>query len=281
MRARFVAISLISGVLSAQSAPPRDQAWRDDVTFFAREFAANQLDFARLYPHDRFDREIDTITRAIPTSTDADIVLALMRLVASAHVGHTNVRWPTDGPLAFHRLPLGLQWYADGLAVTAATDPYREALGLRVASIGALTPERLEAAVAPYLSYEHEGWLHQQSQSFMLMTEVLRAVGQVDADGRVAVTLARPDGTTMTVRVTPVESQDRTPLVTAVEAFRIAMGPARVQPRRYYRYEILPARRRSTFATADARTIRSSRSPTLRRNCLRPWTATRRRSIAS
>jgi len=240
MRPRFLAILLISGVVSAQSVTPRDQAWRDDVAFFAQEFAARQLDFAKLYPRDQFDREINAITRAIPTSTDADIVLALMRLVASAHVGHTNVLRPSDGPLAFHRLPLGLQWYADGLAVTAATDPYREALGLRVVSIGALAPERLEAAVAPYLSYDHDGWLHQQSQSFMLMAEVLRAVGQVEADGRVAVTLARPDGTTTTLHLTPVPLQDHTPLVTAVEALGIPMGPARIQPLRYYRYEILP-----------------------------------------
>jgi len=240
MRAKFLAILLLSSVGSAQSVTPRDQGWREDVAYFAQEFAAKQLDFARLYPPDRFNAEIDRIMRGIPTSTDADMVLALMRLVASAHVGHTNMRSPSDGPLAFHRLPRGLQWSADGLAVTAATDPYRETLGLRVASIGRLTPERLEAAIAPYVSYEHDGWLHQQSQSFMLMAEVLRAVDQVEADGRVAVTVAQPDGKTTTVHVMPVPSQDRTPLVTAVEAFGIPMGPARIQPLRYYRSEIFP-----------------------------------------
>lgn len=240
MRARFLAILLTSVVLTAQSAPAREQAWRDDLAFFTKEFPARQFDFIKLYPRERFDREIDAITRSIPTATDGDIVLALMQLVSSAHVGHTNLHWPTDGPLAFHRLPLGLQWYADGLAVTAATDAYREALGLRVTSIGAMTPERLESAIAPYLAYEHDGWLHQLSQSALLVSEILHAVGQVDADGRVSVTLAKPDGTMTTMHVTPVGSQDRTPLVTAVEAFGIPMGPARIQPLRYYRYEIFP-----------------------------------------
>ena len=64
MRPRFLAILLISGVVSAQSVTPRDQAWRDDVAFFAQEFAARQLDFAKLYPRDQFDREINAITRA-------------------------------------------------------------------------------------------------------------------------------------------------------------------------------------------------------------------------
>jgi hypothetical protein len=231
----------------AQSpAPParsRDDAWREDLAFLAREFPARQLDFGKLYPRDRFTTEVDAITRAIPTANDTDIVLALMRLVASAHVGHTLLRWPTTGPLAFHRLPLGLQWFADGLAVTAAADPYREALGLRVTSIGSLPPEKLVTAVAPYVAYEHDGWLRQQSQTFMLIEEILRALKQVDADGRVPMTLARPDGSTLTLRVAAVPWQDRTPLVTGVEAFGIPIGPARLQPQRYYRYEILPGTR--------------------------------------
>jgi len=244
VRRWLAGILLGSGVAAAAFAPaqlPRDQAWREDIAFFAREFPARQLDFAKLYPRQRFDRDLDAITRSIATATDADIVLALMRLVASAHVGHTYLRAPTDGALAFHRLPLGFQWFADGLAVTAATDPYRAALGLRVTAIGTLSPERLEAAIAPFIAYEDDAWLRQQSQTFMVMEDVLRAAGQVDADGRVAVSVARADGTTMTLRVTTMPWSDRAPLVAAVAALGLPIGPALVQSTRYYRYEILPA----------------------------------------
>jgi len=218
----------------------REQDWRDDLAFFAREFPARQIDFAKLYPREMFTRELEAITQSIPTRSDAEIVLGLMRLVASAHVGHTRIQWPTDGPLAFHGLPLGLQWYDDGLAVTAATEPYRDALGLRVVSFGSMTPDEIQSAIAPYLSYEHDGWLRHQSQSLMLMEEMLRALSLVDSDGRVAITLAKPDGSRLTVRVAPMPLQDRPPLVTAIAAFGIPLGPARIQPARYYRYEILP-----------------------------------------
>jgi hypothetical protein len=244
LRRRLLAILIASTLLSAapgaaQSA--REQAWREDVAFFAHEFAARQLDFSKLYPRERFDRDLEALTRSIPTATDADLVLALMRLVASAHVGHTYVRAPTDGPLAFHRLPLGFQWFADGLAVTAATDPNRAALGLRVTSIGSLPPEKLEAAIAQYVAYEDDAWLHPQSQTFMVMEEVLRAAGQVDAAGHVVISLARADGTTMTLSVTPTAWNDHPPLVTAVEALHLPIGLALVESKRYYRYEILPA----------------------------------------
>jgi C-terminal processing protease CtpA/Prc len=74
----------------------------------------------------------------------------------------------------------------------------------------------------------------------MLIEEMLRALRQVDPDGRVTVTLERPNGATAAIRIAALPWRDRTPLVTAVEAFTIPPGPARVEPQRYYRYEILP-----------------------------------------
>ncbi len=244
MRRQLAGILLVSGLLTAAPAPaqsPRDQTWREDIAFFAHEFPARQFDFAKLYPRERFDRDLDAIRRSIPAAADADIVLALMRLVASAHVGHTFVRAPIDGSLAFHRLPLSFQWFADGLAVTAATDPYRVALGLRVTSIGTLSPENLEAKIAPFIAYKDDAWLRQQSQTFMVMEEILRAVGQVEADGHVAVSLARADGTTTMLRVPTIPWSDRMRLVTAVEALRLPINPALVQSPRSYGYKILPA----------------------------------------
>src|SRR5262245_28754979 len=163
-----------------------------------------------------------------------------MRLVAGAHVGHTYVRFPTDGPLAFHRLPLGLQWFADGLAVTAASEAYREAIGLRVAKIGSQTPEQLESAAAPYIAYDTPGWLHQQSQSLLLSAELLEALGQTGADGRVAVTLARPDGSTSAINLMPVPWRAPGQLVSIVEARGLPLGPALKEPNRFYRYQVLP-----------------------------------------
>ena len=220
--------------------PSREAAWHADLDVFAREFARAQVDFATLYPRARFDTDLAAITAALPRSRDTDVVLALMRLVASARVGHTNVRFPTPpAPIAFQRLPMAFAWFADGLAVTAASEPYREAIGLRVESIGRMTPAELEQAVAPYVSFENMVWLHQQSRSFMNVVEVLRTVGAVDADGPVPVTLSRADGMPLVLRVEPGPWQNRA-LVTAIDALKIPETLARTEPARYYRAEFLP-----------------------------------------
>jgi hypothetical protein len=136
-----------------------------------------------------------------------------------------------------------VQWFSDGLAVTSATEPYRDALGLRVLSIGALPPERLEAAIAPYLSYEIDGWLHQQSQTFMLVEEMLRAAGHVQPDGHVSVALEGSDGSQRLLALKPVPWRDPAPRISASDARQIPIGVARKDPVRFYRYEILPESR--------------------------------------
>lgn len=234
--------SLVPALLLAQApASPGDRvaAWREDLAVFAQKFPPAQFEFQKLYPRSQFDRTIDALTNELPTATDADIVLGLMRLVGSAHVAHTSVRLPTSGPLTFHRLPISLQWLSDGLVVTAATEPYLQAIGLRVTHVGALTPEQLEAAVAPFIAFERDSWLRVQSQTYMVAEEVLRAVGQIDPDGRVALTLARPDGSPLMMRVAAVPWSER-PAVTTVTAVRnLPVGPAQRDPSRYYRWEIL------------------------------------------
>ena len=224
---------------ASATAADREAAWRADLDYFAREFARAQMDFAKLYPRERFDRDLAAIASAVRTSRDADVVLALMRLVAGAQVGHTYVRFPTPpSAIEFHRLPLAFNWFSDGLAVTGASDVYRAASGLRVVSIGRMTPAQLQDAIEPYVPHENDGWLRQQSRSFMNVVEVLRAIGAVDTDGSVPLTLARADGSTFTLHVEPRPWADRQ-LATAVSLLGIPQTLAEKEPARYYRYEFL------------------------------------------
>lgn len=224
----------VSGQSSAGS---RDDRWRADLQLFAREFAGRQLDFAKLYPPERFDTELRAIDQTLAQASDSDVILSLMRLVASANVAHTLVRLPL---VSFHRLPLTLFWFSDGLAVTAASEEYRDALGLPVEKIGRLTPAELETAVAPYISHENDVWLHQQSPSFMVLSELLGCLNLVDADGRVSMTLAKPDGTPLVVRVAPGSALKPPAQVTAADALKVPTALFRKHQDAYYWYEYLP-----------------------------------------
>jgi hypothetical protein len=230
------------GVAQSPAPPDRGAAWREDLDTFAREFAARQLDFATLYPRAAFDAALAGLRRDVPRLSDAEIALALTRLVASARVGHTLVR-PPQGNRRYARLPVAFAWYADGLAVSAADAAYREALGLKVLRIGRLTPDDLLRAVAPWVSYELDGWLRLQGAATMTIHPLLQSLGQTEPDGRVRLTLARPDATTLDLLVAPDTAARTTPLINAADALGLPMTLLRKRPAANYWYERLADRR--------------------------------------
>jgi hypothetical protein len=229
------------GSIAQQDAPPtREGRWRQDLDVFAREFGSSQKDFGTLYPKKRFDGGLTAIGRNLAQLSDAEIILRLMRLVASAHVGHTNVRFPRRGPMVFHRLPLGLHWYSDGLGVTAAAPQYNQALGARVLKIGSMNPHQLESAVAPYISYENAFGLLEESTIYMLTEEVLQELHLTAPDGRVEFTLAKSGGEPFTLFVAPVDGAAKTALVSAADGLHVPPPLYRKHPDSYYWYEYLP-----------------------------------------
>src|SRR5260370_31719279 len=121
----------------------REGRWREDLTYFATQLSANQLDFVRLYPKDRFDGELDAIRQQVAQLSDAEIILRLMRLAALGGVAHNTVQF-SKGPQAFHSLPIRFRWCSDGLIVTRVAEEHAAALGARVLRIGQLTPEEVE-----------------------------------------------------------------------------------------------------------------------------------------
>jgi hypothetical protein len=227
----------------AQVAPAgREDRWRQDLEFFASQFPAVQMDFKKLYAPAKFQEEVRNLERDLPQISDSEVILRLMRLVAAAKVAHTTVYEP-KGSLAFHRYPLQFYWYADGAAVTAAAQEYTAALGARIVKIGAMTPEQLESAVAPYISHENQPWLHQVSPNFMLTQEAALHFGLAAADGSIELTLKKPDAEPFHLRVAPLAAGAKPTMISAIDAFHIPAPLYRKQPNSYYWYEYLPENR--------------------------------------
>jgi len=222
----------------ATASVDRETRWRQDLKFFADEFPARHKDFDKLYPQPAFNNELAAIQADISKLDDAEITLRLMRLVATANIGHTNVYLP-GLKHGFESLPISLTWYSDGLAVTRAAPDYSAALGARVLRIGSHTPEELFAALAPYIAHENTTWLKQQSSNFLVTFQVLRHLGVVRADGGIDYTVVKLGGKPFTVTVKrdhPVAVRDQ---ISVIDALHIPMALYRKQPDSYYWYEYL------------------------------------------
>lgn len=232
----LIALWMVLGVLlaRAQPAPVRDARWQQDIRFFADQFSRRQVDFDKLYPDPGLRQEIAGIEEGIPNLTDAEIVMRLMRLVAGAHVLHNQV-WLPMFRLGFQQLPLEFAWYSDGLAVSASAPEYATALGTRVLRVGPMTPEQILAAVTPYISHENDIGLRHSSPGWIRTLAILQHAGACGADGRVALTLAKPGGEPFILDVRAADSQAK--LVSLYDA--MPNPPLFRKQYRYYWYEYL------------------------------------------
>jgi hypothetical protein len=206
---------------SQVSSAQRQTNWQEDLQFLVSGLSApgdtedeygprtrGQKDFAKLYPPAWFNAEIETLKQEVPHLSDDEIVLRLMRLIASAHVAHNTVQFPSD--MGFSgRLPLSFAWFADGLAVTAASSEYSSALGARVKMIGNMTPDQLLTAVAPYIGHENDTWLRQQATEYIKEEAVLRHFGLMDRNEKVAITLEKPGQSPLTISVSAADPQTK------------------------------------------------------------------------
>jgi hypothetical protein len=237
MRVLAVVVMGLAIGLHAQTTDRASQ-WRDDLDVLSRTLKSGEVAFAQRNDVAAFDAEIDALKRNAATLTDAAITLRLMKLVAAAHDGHSHVNLPLFAP--FRRLPLTVQWYADGLAVMSASAEYSSALGLRVTRIGGMSPEEVLAAAAPYISHENESALRAESPGYLTTLELLQTIGAADATGRVKIAFAGAGGAPLELSVTP-GSPVRWSLVDALDARHAPVAVRRKRPdQRYYWYEYLP-----------------------------------------
>src|SRR5215472_9148550 len=120
------------------------QQWRQDLHYLADQIVrVHPGAFHNLSEQD-FNSAVADLDSRIPALSDQKVEVELIGLVASLGEGHSRVSPPglpdpmsdvaqvtpfKDPRLAFHRLPLQLYRFADGLYVIAATAEWQSLVG--------------------------------------------------------------------------------------------------------------------------------------------------------
>ena len=188
---------------AAISPAQREAHWREDLEFLTAKLSAGghtvdlkrgissrgQLDFDKVYP--TLKQDVAALESDVPNLSDGEMILRLMKIVASAHIAHNRVVPPLSSGFV-SRVPLSFQWFSDGLAVSAASADYRAALGARVLTMGGKTPEEVLASIAPYVSQNNETQLRVDSLDLLRLRIMLRRAGALDESRNLALTLQKP-----------------------------------------------------------------------------------------
>jgi hypothetical protein len=185
-----------------QPPAPSKAQWREDLRYFAGELPKRHKNLYHATSREQFERAVAELDAAIPSLQDHQIIVRLHQIAATVGDGHTGVHLAPY----FKRYPVALYWFGTELRVIAAAKEYEKALGARVTRIGTLPIDEVEARIRtcfPSAENENEWYVLSTSPAFIVVPEVLHALGIINSPGPAPFTLEDDDRKQFTVEISP------------------------------------------------------------------------------
>lgn len=149
----------------------------------------------------------DLARRTEPVS-HAEHFFALAKFMSMAFDTHTQIYPEADTPGFQTSYPIRFRLFEEGVYVTAAGEPYRDWVGLKLISVAGQPIEQVISNLATISFADHpqrkRNW---GVEYWMPHPAVYRHFGWMDQDGSVAVELAHPDGRTEQLRLKSTSQQ--------------------------------------------------------------------------
>jgi hypothetical protein len=158
--------------------PPAENPWITDLDAFARELPERHIDPFVKISAEEFATAVDDLKARVPELKDYEIVVSLMKIVASIGDSHTMLSAENTGLLG--RLPLELEWFDDGLYVMRSGPGYGRVAGKRVLAIGKKTVDEATDIVKAVVPHENEAQLRRRAPGYLIVPEILASLGISD-----------------------------------------------------------------------------------------------------
>ncbi len=180
----------------------RDERWLYDLEYLARRLEQVHYDLYGVASREQIATAFAELRSAVPTLADHQVPVRIQGILAMVGDGHTHLRPIREGTRAFHRYPVELYLYADGLYVLAAAREYADAVGGRVLRLGNATAAEAVERIRPYCSVDNAMGVLDHAPRMLAVPEVLHTLGIIDEVGDpLRLTVERPDGTETTVEL--------------------------------------------------------------------------------
>ena len=195
------------------------QQWREDLRYLAEQIPKTHPRAFHQITRQQFETAVADLDARIPELSDHAVEVEFARLVALLGEGHSRLSLPglpdpmTDVPdvtpfkdprLAFHRLPVRLYLFSDGLFVTAATGEFRSLVGARVLRIGSRPAQVALDAVQPVINRDNDMGVRLIAPDLVVVPEVLYALHVIAEPSHSILTFRTKEGKEVDVDLSPL-----------------------------------------------------------------------------
>jgi peptidase S41-like protein len=189
MRRVFLA-SLFLFLMRATVTPEEARQWREDLHFAAAEMEKMHKNLFHSLTREQFASMVSALDAKIPTLARHQIIVEMAKIVAAVGDGHTNIAPTRDPKIGFRTLPVAFYFFEDGLYIRAAHRSQANLLGGRVVGLGNSDINAYNAVKQMISRDNAQGVLYWAPQ-FLVMPEVLHALGIIDDMENVRITIER------------------------------------------------------------------------------------------
>lgn len=174
----------------------RDEGWRYDLQFLAREIKRRAYDPFRFISEERFDASVAQLNEAIPRLTDAQVIVEMKRLLPPLGDAHARLYPPPERADLQQAMPLQFFLFPEGLCVVAADPRFEELLGAQVLRFDNAPVADAIAAVAPLIPRDNDNaqWPQEVLPYRLRELWLLHALGLIPTPDRVTLTVRGRDG---------------------------------------------------------------------------------------
>jgi len=192
------------------------QQWQEDLQYLAKELPRRHKNAFHTVSREQFEKSVADLNVQIPNLQSHEIIVGLMRIVASVSDAHTELSGFGSG---FHRFPLNVYWFGKELRVTRIASAYKRGAGARVVQIGDVPIDKVTTRIDQLVAHENDYWVRLLDAGFMPYGEILHAL-KIISDLRTARwTFEDSEGTRFSLDLQTVAQDEKIDWVSASPEF--------------------------------------------------------------
>ena len=169
----LAAALLSAGPVLAQSTDD----WREDLRVLSTELPKRHPNAFGKMTREQWDGAVKSLDARLPQLKRYEVIVEFMRLVAMVGDGHTSFAPEFDENIGFHRFPIQLYDFEDGLYIMSADSANAAIVGAKVVTIGPAASAAAIQMAGRVISRESPNWIRARAASLLAIPEVLAALG--------------------------------------------------------------------------------------------------------
>ena len=183
--------------------PEEQLTWEQDINHLIERMELIHPSLYFSISETQFKNAADDLISSLPTFSNDQVIVEIMKLVALINDGHTWMLLQQEA-LDYSILPLRVYQFADGIFVTDAVTEHAQLTGSQLIRIGDTAIEDVVELMNPLISRDNEMTVKEHLPQYLLTPEVLKALGIIDDQIRVRLTFQDRVGDELEVAFTPV-----------------------------------------------------------------------------